>query len=370
MNRRITEHVAARRGDLACMWPAIIQTTAAAAAAWVVGQDILGHPSPFFAPIAAIVTLALSFGGRIERAGEVTGGVCLGVLVGWPCLELLGRGTVRAILVAVASAMFLAVLLSGRRLVLIQAATSAVLMVSVSTPPGTLATARVADAVTGGLTGVLVGVILFPISPQRLARRGRARLVRALVATLEALARALTDRDIGAAAAATRSSHALNTLAAAYADHVDVGVQIARGSLRHRIAPTRSSVPKERDATGLGLVVQGIQALSRTAQRVVENRATASAEAVRAMALLVLACRLLDDPSGTGAASARTAALRASSAADHARLSTDDLYVATMLAQVRTVAAEMLQAAGESEESAIHAIHAAGDPVGWPSGCV
>jgi len=42
----------------------------------------VGPPAPFFAPVAAIITLGFSFGQRLRRAVEVAIGVAVGVLVG------------------------------------------------------------------------------------------------------------------------------------------------------------------------------------------------------------------------------------------------------------------------------------------------
>ena len=43
---------------------------------------MFGHPTPFFAPIAAVVSLGTSYGQRLRRVAEVTLGVAIGVFVG------------------------------------------------------------------------------------------------------------------------------------------------------------------------------------------------------------------------------------------------------------------------------------------------
>ena len=50
------------------------QCTLAAGAAWYVAADVLGHASPFFAPIAAVVSLGTSYGQRLRRVAELTVG--------------------------------------------------------------------------------------------------------------------------------------------------------------------------------------------------------------------------------------------------------------------------------------------------------
>ena len=57
------------------------QAALAAGAAWFIAAELLGHPNPFFAPIAAVVSLGTSYGQRLRRVAEVTLGVAIGVLI-------------------------------------------------------------------------------------------------------------------------------------------------------------------------------------------------------------------------------------------------------------------------------------------------
>jgi uncharacterized membrane protein YgaE (UPF0421/DUF939 family) len=54
----------------------------AAGIAWFLTHTVLGHPQPFFAPIAAVVALAKDVGGRGIQATEMLVGVALGVATG------------------------------------------------------------------------------------------------------------------------------------------------------------------------------------------------------------------------------------------------------------------------------------------------
>ena len=60
----------------------IAQCSITAALAWLLARQLLGHQLPFFAPIAAIITLGLTFGQRLRRGVEVAIGVAVGVAVG------------------------------------------------------------------------------------------------------------------------------------------------------------------------------------------------------------------------------------------------------------------------------------------------
>ena len=68
----------------------IAQCALAAGAAWLVAADLFGHDTPFFAPIAAVVSLGTSYGQRLRRVIEVTLGVAIGVFVGDLIVVLLG----------------------------------------------------------------------------------------------------------------------------------------------------------------------------------------------------------------------------------------------------------------------------------------
>ena len=60
----------------------ICQVAVAAGVAWFIAHDLLDHQRPFFAPVAAIVSLGMSYGQRLRRVGEVTLGVAVGAA--WP----------------------------------------------------------------------------------------------------------------------------------------------------------------------------------------------------------------------------------------------------------------------------------------------
>src|SRR4030095_1666696 len=94
-------------------WFLIAQTAVTAGMAWLVAVRLLGHPTPFFAPIAAIITLGVTYGQRLRRGIEIAVGVAVGVLIGEFFAFLAGSG-VWQIIVVVAIAMSVATLLSSR----------------------------------------------------------------------------------------------------------------------------------------------------------------------------------------------------------------------------------------------------------------
>ena len=68
------------------------QCAVAAALAWYIAHDVVGHARPFFAPIVAVICLGTSYGQRLRRVAEVTLGVAVGVFLADLLLLLIGTG--------------------------------------------------------------------------------------------------------------------------------------------------------------------------------------------------------------------------------------------------------------------------------------
>ena len=81
----------------------IAQCAVTAGLAWWLARQLLQHPAPFFAPVAAILVLNVTYGNRLRRGVEVAIGVALGVLVGDVFVHVFGTG-VWQIMVVVALA--------------------------------------------------------------------------------------------------------------------------------------------------------------------------------------------------------------------------------------------------------------------------
>src|SRR5690606_31980113 len=114
-----------RWARLAATAPAILQCAVAAGLAWLVAAELLGHPRPFFAPVAAVICIGVAAGRRLPRLVELVAGVSLGVGVGDLLVLRIGSGAWQIALV-VALAMAVAVFLGSGTVLTIQAASSAV----------------------------------------------------------------------------------------------------------------------------------------------------------------------------------------------------------------------------------------------------
>jgi uncharacterized membrane protein YgaE (UPF0421/DUF939 family) len=104
----------ARRRLRPSMLP-ILQTAAAAVAAYYLADLLLPSNSPTFASIAAVICLGATYGHRPQRAFELIGGVLLGIVIGDLLLLVIDTGPLQLGLLVVL-AMTAAVLIRGGEL--------------------------------------------------------------------------------------------------------------------------------------------------------------------------------------------------------------------------------------------------------------
>ncbi len=143
------------------------QAALAAALAWFIARDLLGHPTPTFAPVVAVVCLGMSYRQRLRRVAEVTVGVSVGVLVADLFVALAGTGVWQVALV-VATAMVVALLMDASDLLVLQSAVQSIFVVTLIPDAGQSLT-RWQDALVGGATAVLAAAVV-PSAPLRTPR--------------------------------------------------------------------------------------------------------------------------------------------------------------------------------------------------------
>jgi uncharacterized membrane protein YgaE (UPF0421/DUF939 family) len=212
----------------------IAQCAVAAGVAWFVAADLIGHPTPFFAPVAAVVSLGTSYGQRLRRVLEVTIGVALGVFLADLLVLELGVGPWQLALV-VALAMSAAFLLDGGQLLVTQAAVQSIIVTALVPAPGD-ALIRWTDALIGG--GVaLVAATVVPAAPLRRPREQAAVVVRKIAALLRAAADVMmsgeTDPALDLLADARSTDSLIRELQAAADEGMDV-VASSPFRVRHR----------------------------------------------------------------------------------------------------------------------------------------
>ena len=215
-------------------WFIIGQMAITAGLAWFLAQDVLGHKLPFFAPVAAIVTLGVSFGQRMRRAVEVAIGVAVGVGVGDLFVRIFGSG-VWQLVVVIALAMSIATLLGAGQLMIIQSGVQAAIIVALA-PTTVYAFDRWLDAVIGAALVLLMATIA-PSAPLRKPRVLAAEVLADMGATLEEASRAMRAGDQDAAdavlARSRRGEEVLNRFSTAASEGLAVVRQspFRRGAL-------------------------------------------------------------------------------------------------------------------------------------------
>ncbi|WP_438944081.1 FUSC family protein [Nocardia blacklockiae] len=171
----------------------IVQCAVGAALAWFLAHHVIGHPQPFFAPMAAVISIGVSFGARLRRSVELVAGVAVGIGIGDFFIARVGTGPWQIALV-VACAMAIAVFLDGGAIIPMQAASSAVLVATLMPPHTGGGANRMIDALVGGLVGVLV-VAVIPLHPVRRARQQAADILAVIGKSLTECADGLHEQD-------------------------------------------------------------------------------------------------------------------------------------------------------------------------------
>lgn len=187
-------------------WP-VVQAAVASGLAWYIAHDALGHPQPFFAPIAAAISLSAVVGRRWRNAVQMMFGVTLGIVVSEAVVGIFGAG-VLALTGIVLVTMAAAVLFSPMPMFVNQAAASAILVVTLRT--GGVAGERLIDALIGGGCALLVSLLLFPPHPMPLLSGAIRSALRGVASALRSASEALASgrpRDADSTLAITQAVH-------------------------------------------------------------------------------------------------------------------------------------------------------------------
>jgi hypothetical protein len=350
----------ARVGRLRGAAPLIAQSAVAAGIAWYLAQRIgeavnSDDPAPpIFAPVAAVVSLGSALGQRLRRTVELVVGVALGGGVGDLLIEWIGTGTAQLTLI-VALAMTAAVLLDGGQLLVIQAATSSVLVATLVTPDGSLGGLdRFRDTLVGGGVGILVALVLLPLNPLAVARRAVVPVTAGLADALEAVAAALRAGDIDAGLAALTTMRALDPKVASMVTAVATSEEIAR------VAPMRW---RSRDRFGayadaapqLDFAVRNGRVIARRSTVLLRGDQPCPPGLVDAIVALAGVVRSVGDEVGKPAEphESRRGAVDAYALAREAQQPDSPVIVLVLIAQVRSLAYDLLRAGGLNRVDAL-----------------
>jgi uncharacterized membrane protein YgaE (UPF0421/DUF939 family) len=203
------------------------QCAIAAGVAWFVAADLFGHQQPFFAPIAAVLSLGTSYGQRLRRLAEVTLGVAVGVFLGDLLTHWIGSGGWQIMLI-VGLGMTAALVLDAGVLFVTQAAVQGIVVSTLLPDPGQ-AFVRWSDALIGG--GVaLVAATVVPQAPLRRPREQAAVVVRKLGTLLRTSADSIDDGDVDRALATLSEARTTDTLIGELRAASDEGLAVLASS--------------------------------------------------------------------------------------------------------------------------------------------
>lgn len=319
------------------------QAAVAAGVAWLVATQGLGHQTPFFAPIAAVVSLGTTYGQRLRRVAEVTVGVALGVLIGDLVVSWIGSGWWQ-LTVIVALAMSTAILLDGGQVFISQAAVQSI-VISTLVPAADAAFDRFLDALVGGAVALLAASVV-PAAPLRRPREQAARVMRKLAALLRAAATVMIDNRVDPALALLADARDTDSLIRELQAAADEGLAVVSSSpfrLRHKPGVRRMAdlvEPLDRAVRSTRVLVR------RTAVAAHQQHPVPRSYALLAGDLATAADLVADELAADRPAEvARPALLMVGHATGQVER-TEDLSSEVVLAQLRSVVVDLLLVTG------------------------
>ncbi len=338
-------------------WP-IVQSAVAASVAWSLAVGVLGHEKPFFAAIAAVVSLGVAVGQEGKRSAELVFGVACGLAVADLLVLAIGTGPVQ-IGVVVTLAMAAAVLLGGGSLLVTEAAVSGLLAITLEPSTQGLSPDRFFDALVG--SGVALAIsAAFPNRPRKIVERAAHPIFGELAGALEETTAALRSRDLDLA------EHALLK-----ARELDARVGGLKEALAAGYGTARLSPPRRRDlgylasyataADQLDLAVRNVRVLARAAASMVREEKAAPEklnetilDLARAVEALAAYLESPEHPLDT-----RHFALKAAEGATTVLKESNDLETSMLVGQVRSTAVDLLRASGMDSNSSLQALREA-----------
>jgi len=325
----------------------LLQRTAAATIAWLLARQLGDHPDPFFAPIAAVVSLNTALGERGLNALRLLLGVLVGILAGEITLVVL-EGGYGSLAIATFAAMAAARTFGGPPIVVAQAAAGAILTVAVANGQG--GADRLIDALIGAGVALVFSQLLFTPEPVRLLHRAESAVLTGMAAGLRLTARALATDDQQAADEAMNQLRDLRDRLAALSKTRAASTRVARHSVAWR-GHLQPAVHEKENAGHLDLL--GVSCLTLTRNVLATDLADGRSlvETVREIAELLadLARAPGETPTRQSVVDRVPAVLRSLTGAESA----PDSPMGTAVAAVRVVLGDIMLFAGVEPADAL-----------------
>ena len=333
----------------------IVQTAVAASLAWFLASAVLGHERPFFAAIAAVVSLGVVVGQEGRRVIELVFGVACGLAVADLLVILIGTGTVQ-IGVVVALAMAVAWLLGGGPMLVSEAGVSALFTVMLDPTTSGWSPDRFVDALMGAGVALAVRAV-FPSDPRHLVERAAHPIFVELVAVLQETAAALRAGNLEMAERALHKAREIDARVGSLKEALGAGYETARLSPPRRRALGQLGFYSTA-ADHLDLAVRNTRVLVRAAASMVREGREAPEELcdtiidlARAVGALAAYIEEPDHPLDT-----RRFALEAAEEATTVLKERSDLQTSMLVGQIRSTAVDLLGASGVERTDALDAL--------------
>ncbi|WP_067509008.1 aromatic acid exporter family protein [Actinoplanes sp. TFC3] len=338
-----------------------VQAGLAAGIAWFIAHDLVNRQSPFFAPIAAVITLASSVGQRAKRTIELVLGVAIGIGIGDAIILLIGTGPWQIGLVVVLAILVAAAVGGGTPLV-VQSASSAVLVATL-TSGANLPYTRFFDALIGGAVGLVVMTLLLPLNPLTVVRRAADPALQEMAEDLRAVGAGMAAKDADSVRTALERLREGEANFAAFAQAASAASEnIAFAPARWRSRGALSQYVE--GAPHLTYALRNVRVLARRVITALDDKETLPACLPASIELLGDAIDLLREEWARGVEpeATRERALRAAAESGRAYQEGVGFSGGVVVAQVRTTVSDLLRATGIEYAEAPRLVRRA---VGW-----
>lgn len=328
-------------------WRLILRLVVATGGAFAIATHVFGHTQAFFAPIAAVITMMAGAGRRQRVIFELILGVAFGVLVGELLILAIGRGAWQMALVAALTAIG-AMLFNLTGMALTQAINSGVLLAAVVPLAGSSnpAMTRFLDALVGGLCGFVM-MLLLPRNTRRDIDESLQKLLDRLREVLAHIGEAMRTGDAGPA------DRALEEARDAQAEIESLHATAMNVSEIVRLAPMRWSQRAEVEryagsVNDLDNAMRDARVLARRVASMLRHDEQPPEGLTAAVETLEEAVGIYADEfaSATDLERANVRLVEASDLAMHAMAVRLTVNTASIAAQVRSLAADLLMAGG------------------------
>jgi len=260
---------------------AALQAATAATVAWAIASWLVSGADPFFAPMAAANPLNATAVDRDRNPLRMLLGVVIGIVPAELAIAAFGDGY-GTLALATFAALWLAWIVGGGvRLVLNQAASGAILTVTLAN--GDAGVDRLRDALIGAAVALVFSTLLVVPEPVGLLRRAEGQALAAMAHGLDLAAASLEHREDDTGIEATRALLGVQDRLTEVDKAGDAGRRLGRRSVvwwSHREAVARETEA----STGLGALAASSVALARVLAAPGPRARTDLAPPVRALA--------------------------------------------------------------------------------------